>query len=67
LVESHTVEVEEIHADLYQKALDSLDNPVAVECYYVCSVYGYTCENETPETCPVYSANIKAFSKAEKK
>ena len=47
LVESHTVEVEEIHADLYQKALDGLDNPEAVECYYACSDYGYTCENET--------------------
>ena len=67
MVESHTVEVEEIHADLYQKALDGLDNPEAVECYYVCSDYGYTCENETSETCPVYSADIKAFSKVEKK
>ena len=38
LVEFHTVEVEEIHADLYQKALDSLDTPEAVESYYVCSV-----------------------------
>ena len=56
-------EVEKIHADLYQKALDSLDNPEDIECYYVCGVCGYTCENEPPETCPVCSANIKAFSK----
>jgi rubrerythrin len=54
-------EVEKIHADLYQKALDSLDNPDVVDSYYVCSVCGYTCENEPPETCPVCSANSKVF------
>ena len=58
-------EVEKIHADLYQKALDSLDHPEDVECYYVCSVCGYTCENEPPETCPVCKANIKAFSRVD--
>ncbi|MBW2238371.1 MAG: rubrerythrin family protein [Deltaproteobacteria bacterium] len=58
-------EVEKIHADLYQKALDSLDNPEDVECYYVCGVCGYTCENEAPETCPVCNANIKAFSRTD--
>lgn len=54
-------EVEKIHADLYQKALGSLDNPEPVDCYYVCNVCGYTCENESPETCPVCNANMKAF------
>ncbi|MGA7144140.1 MAG: rubrerythrin family protein [Desulfobacterales bacterium] len=54
-------EVEKIHADLYQKALDSLDDPDEVESYYVCSVCGYTCENEAPDTCPVCNANKKAF------
>jgi rubrerythrin len=54
-------EVEKIHADLYQKALDSLDEPDEVESYYVCSVCGYTCENEPPDTCPVCNANSKAF------
>ncbi len=58
-------EVEEIHADLYQKALDSLDNPENIECYYVCGVCGYTCENDPPETCPVCKANIKAFSRVD--
>jgi len=58
-------EVEKIHADLYQKALDNLDNPEAVECYYVCAVCGYTCENEAPETCPVCGANKKAFSRVD--
>ena len=54
-------EVEEVHANLYQKALDNLDNPSDVDCYYVCSVCGYTHEDEAPETCPVCSAKAKAF------
>ena len=58
-------EVEKIHADLYQKALDNLDNPEEIECYYVCGVCGYTCENEPPETCPVCNANIKSFSRVD--
>jgi len=58
-------EVEKIHARLYQKALDGLDNPEDIECYYVCGVCGYTCENEPPETCPVCKANIKAFSRVD--
>lgn len=53
--------VEEIHANLYQKALDSLDNPPDVKYYHVCSVCGYTHENDAPETCPVCGANKKAF------
>jgi len=53
--------VEEVHAGLYQKALDNLDNPPAVDCYCVCSVCGYTHENEAPETCPVCGAKRKAF------
>ena len=57
--------VEEIHAGLYQKALDSLDSPDDVDCYYVCSVCGYTCENEPPEACPVCGAKPKAFMKVE--
>jgi len=58
-------EVEKVHADLYQNALDNLDSPEEVECYYVCAVCGYTRENEAPETCPVCKANIKAFSRVE--
>lgn len=53
-------EVEKVHAALYQKALESLDN-LAETDYYVCSVCGYTCEDEPPETCPVCNAGSKAF------
>ena len=56
--------VEEVHAGLYQKALDNLDSPEEVD-YYVCPVCGYTCENEPPEKCPVCGAKSKAFSKVD--
>jgi len=42
-------EVEKVHAQLYQNALDNLDSPTVVD-YYVCSVCGYTCENEPPDS-----------------
>jgi len=54
-------EVEKVHANLYQNALDSLDHPLDVECYYVCSVCGYTCADEVPAICPVCKADAKVF------
>ncbi len=57
-------EVEEIHAALYQKALESLGKNVITD-YYVCSVCGYTAEGEAPDECPVCKAKKKAFYKTE--
>lgn len=57
-------EVEKIHADLYQKALDNLSNQDNVD-YYVCKVCGYTCEDEAPEPCPVCGAKATAFDKVD--
>jgi rubrerythrin len=57
-------EVEKIHADLYQKVLDSIDNPVEAH-YHVCNVCGYTCEHEAPEKCPVCGADKRAFIKTD--
>jgi rubrerythrin len=57
-------EVEKVHAALYQKALDNLENPKAVD-YYVCNVCGYTCEKEAPDECPVCKAKKKAFFKVD--
>lgn len=54
-------EVEKVHAELYQKALDNLDNLEKTD-YYICGVCGYTCENQPPEKCPVCGAASKAFS-----
>jgi rubrerythrin len=53
-------EVEKVHANLYQKALDNLGTLDEVD-YYVCSVCGYTCEGEPPEKCPVCGAKSTAF------
>ncbi len=61
---SYANKVEKIHAALYQKALDTMDNPKETD-YYVCSVCGYTCENSAPDTCPVCGAESKAFSKVD--
>ena len=57
-------EVEEVHANLYTKALDNLDTLEAAD-YYVCDVCGYTCENEAPDVCPVCKAPQKAFFKVD--
>ena len=59
---SYANDVEEVHANLYQKALDNLDNQEQVD-YYVCDVCGYTCENEPPEECPVCKAKKRLSSK----
>ena len=61
---SYANAVEKVHASLYQKALDSLGNHEETD-YYVCSVCGYTCEKEPPETCPVCGSKSKAFFKVD--
>lgn len=52
--------VEKVHAELYQKALDNLGQDREVT-YYVCSVCGYTCEDQVPDDCPVCGAKAKVF------
>ncbi|MCF8039844.1 MAG: rubrerythrin family protein [Desulfohalobiaceae bacterium] len=57
-------EVEKVHAALYQKALDNLGSLEETD-FHVCSVCGYTCETNPPETCPVCGAKAKAFFKVD--
>ncbi len=57
-------EVEKIHAELYKKTLETLDNSTMVD-YYVCQVCGNTVEAEAPETCPVCGAKRDMFKKIE--
>ena len=57
-------EVEKVHADLYQKALDNLESLEEAD-YYVCSVCGMTVENEPPDNCPVCGAKASAFFKVD--
>lgn len=47
--------VEQVHAKLYQKAIDALKSKkeMAKVDYYVCSVCGNTVEGEAPEKCPI--------------
>ncbi len=61
---SYANEVEKYHAALYERALEKMGGLEAVD-YYVCSVCGYTCEKEAPETCPVCGSNAKAFFKVD--
>ena len=57
-------EVEQVHAKLYQNAIDNLDSLEEVD-YHVCSVCGMTVENEVPDSCPVCGAKASAFFKVE--
>jgi rubrerythrin len=54
--------VEEIHAGLYQKALDNLGSNEETD-YYVCQVCGNTVEGEAPDKCPICGAPKKMFKK----
>jgi rubrerythrin len=57
--------VEEFHAQLYTKLLDTLGTSQEAYPYYVCPVCGYTAEQEAPEACPVCGAKGKMFKKVE--
>jgi rubrerythrin len=57
-------EVEQLHARLYQKALDTLGNNVATD-YWVCEVCGNTVEGEPPDTCPICGAKRPSFTKVD--
>ena len=59
---SYANEVEKIHAALYKNALDNLGSLEETD-YYVCSVCGYTCEQQPPAKCPVCNAAARAFAK----
>ncbi len=54
--------VEEIHAGLYEKALENLGENVEV-VYYVCNFCGNTVEKEPPELCPICGAPDSEFKK----
>jgi rubrerythrin len=59
--------VEQIHANLYQKAIDALKNKTepAKADYYVCPVCGNTFEGSTPEWCPICATAKEKFMKIE--
>jgi len=57
--------VEQIHAVLYQKALDALKNKMqpAKADYYVCPVCGNTFEGSAPDVCPICATLKEKFMK----
>ncbi|MCX6643967.1 MAG: rubrerythrin family protein [Candidatus Bathyarchaeota archaeon] len=57
--------VEQIHAGLYQKAIDALKNKkeIAKVDYYVCSVCGNTVEGSAPGRCPICGSPKEKFFK----
>jgi len=61
----HANEVEQIHARLYQKALENLGQEVKPVDYYVCPVCGNTFEGEQSEPCPICKTIAKRFFKVE--
>jgi len=57
-------DAEKVHAALYQKALDTLNQPVAVD-YYLCSVCGHIAEGNAPDQCPICGAKSVAYKKVD--
>jgi rubrerythrin len=58
-------EVEKVHAQLYQKLLDTLDSSQESYPYFVCPVCGYTAEKDAPGACPVCGTKGSMFRKIE--
>ena len=57
--------VEQIHAGLFQKALDAMKakKDLAKVDYYVCSVCGNTVEGAAPEKCPICGSPREKYFK----
>jgi rubrerythrin len=56
--------VEQVHANLFQKAMDALKGgKIAQVDYYICGVCGNTVENSAPEKCPICGAPKSKFAK----
>ena len=57
--------VEQIHAKLYQKAIDAIKSKKDMEKvdYYVCGVCGNTVEGSAPDVCPICGSPKSKFSK----
>jgi rubrerythrin len=55
--------VEKVHANLYQRALDTLGAAGEEFDYYICPVCGHTVERGAPERCEVCGAQGALFYK----
>lgn len=59
--------VEKIHANLYKKALESLNagKDIKEKEFFVCQVCGNTVEGEAPDKCPICGSPKEKFKKIE--
>jgi rubrerythrin len=57
-------DAEKVHAELYQKALDSLDKNEVVDIF-LCTVCGHLSEGSAPEKCPICGAKAQAYKKVD--
>jgi rubrerythrin len=55
---------EKSHAQLFKKALDSLEEMLPVDLY-ICAVCGYALEGAPPDICPVCKASKKFFKEVD--
>ncbi len=53
-------EAEKVHAELYKKALASLESKPDTQ-YYLCPVCGYIHENNAPDKCPICGTPSGSF------
>ena len=53
--------VEKVHAALYMKALEGLENGHEEMDYYICPVCGLTVERKAPEVCEICGAKGSVF------
>jgi rubrerythrin len=56
-------DVEKIHASLYKKALDNIENGSVAVDYFVCPICGYTHEGPLTGKCPVCGSPAEKFEK----
>jgi rubrerythrin len=59
----HAMEVEKVHHDLLQQALDNPD-AFPVQDYYICRACGYVATQKAPSRCPVCGAMASSFYQA---
>jgi len=62
---SYANSVEKIHAELYQRLLDSVGRPQETYPYYVCPICGNTVEKQAPGVCPICGTKGEMFKKVE--
>lgn len=57
-------DAEKVHASLYQKALDTLANPVETDLF-LCTVCGHIAEGNAPDQCPICGAKSVVYKKVD--